>query len=486
MSRVTELLTERMDELPPGRARAMAHLLLGEAADVAADAVHAELALTEAPNDPEVRALALAKKSKLLSVSGAERIDEAEAWALAAQSAAQQVGAEVQDRARTALLWARIMRGHPVDLTPSEARVPHTWGHPDSPVDRPLAARLAFRGEIDEARRLLRQLRAAAEESGDVQSSRLVQQLLCEVELRAGPVRDAGRLLDEMDDELPWMPIVRARLRAVLAAATGDPLGAEQWAAAVLERDSGDVQGCDRLEATRAVGLAALLEPDTVRAVENLRVVWEHTLREHVDDPGAFPVAADLVEALVLSGDTSSAKDVTHQLQHAAANQRHPWGLASGKRCGAAVRLADSYVDEAAKALDEAAADYGTLGLYFDRARTLLFLGGVQRRYLKRAAARKSLEEAAAQFELCGCSGWAARGRSELARVSGRRPAAEEKLTPSERQVVDLAVRGLSNKEIAGQLVVSVYTVEAHLSHAYAKLGVRSRTQLARMLSIGA
>jgi DNA-binding NarL/FixJ family response regulator len=66
--------------------------------------------------------------------------------------------------------------------------------------------------------------------------------------------------------------------------------------------------------------------------------------------------------------------------------------------------------------------------------------------------------------------------------VSGRRSTAETELTPSERQVVELAVLGLSNKEIASQLVVSVYTIEAHLSHAYAKLGVRSRAQFARAL----
>jgi len=41
---------------------------------------------------------------------------------------------------------------------------------------------------------------------------------------------------------------------------------------------------------------------------------------------------------------------------------------------------------------------------------------------------------------------------------------------------------GLSNKEVAAQLFVSVYIVEAHLSRVYAKLGIRSRTQLARAL----
>jgi DNA-binding CsgD family transcriptional regulator len=48
---------------------------------------------------------------------------------------------------------------------------------------------------------------------------------------------------------------------------------------------------------------------------------------------------------------------------------------------------------------------------------------------------------------------------------------------------VELAIEGLSNKEIARTLVVAVPTVEAHLSHAYAKLGVRSRGQLAARLS---
>jgi len=210
--------------------------------------------------------------------------------------------------------------------------------------------------------------------------------------------------------------------------------------------------------------------------------VWEHTLREHVDDPGAFPVAADLVEALVQSGDIDSANDVTHRLRRAAVRQQHPWGLASARRCAAVVRLAGGYADDAAAALEQAASEYGELGLNFDRARTLLLLGTIQRRNKKRAGARQSLEEAAAQFEEGGCTGWAGRARSELSRVSGRRSAADGQLTPSERQVVELAARGLSNKEIASHLFVTVYTVEAHLTHAYAKLGLRSRAQLVRSL----
>jgi DNA-binding CsgD family transcriptional regulator len=52
-------------------------------------------------------------------------------------------------------------------------------------------------------------------------------------------------------------------------------------------------------------------------------------------------------------------------------------------------------------------------------------------------------------------------------------------LTPSERRTVGLAQRGLTNAEIANQLELSARTVENHLARAYAKLGVRSRTELA-------
>ena len=55
-------------------------------------------------------------------------------------------------------------------------------------------------------------------------------------------------------------------------------------------------------------------------------------------------------------------------------------------------------------------------------------------------------------------------------------------LTPGERRVAELAAAGLSNKQVAARLYLSVATVEAHLSRAYAKLGVTSRAQLAQRL----
>jgi DNA-binding NarL/FixJ family response regulator len=133
----------------------------------------------------------------------------------------------------------------------------------------------------------------------------------------------------------------------------------------------------------------------------------------------------------------------------------------------------------AASELGAAAADYHGLGLEFDSARALLLLGRVQRRHKKRASARQSLEQARSAFEQIDCPGWAELAGAELGRVSGRRAAPAGALTVSERRVAELVASGLSNKEVAAQMFVTVHTVEAHLSSAYAKLGIRSRTQLA-------
>ena len=106
--------------------------------------------------------------------------------------------------------------------------------------------------------------------------------------------------------------------------------------------------------------------------------------------------------------------------------------------------------------------------------------GGVKRRRRDRRGARESLERALALFEDLGARLWAAQSRAELDRLRSRRAAGE--LTAAEQRVAELAAEGQSNKEIAAALFVSVHTVELHLSHAYAKLGVRSRAQLAHRL----
>ncbi|TVZ05370.1 LuxR family transcriptional regulator [Trebonia kvetii] len=104
------------------------------------------------------------------------------------------------------------------------------------------------------------------------------------------------------------------------------------------------------------------------------------------------------------------------------------------------------------------------------------------RRARKRAIAYGFLQAAAAAFDELGSVGWAEQVRAELARL-GARPAPDSELTAAELRVAALAAEGMSNKQIAQQLFTAVHTVEVHLVHAYAKLGVRSRAQLASQLS---
>src|SRR5205823_725293 len=135
--------------------------------------------------------------------------------------------------------------------------------------------------------------------------------------------------------------------------------------------------------------------------------VWEHTLREGVADPGAFPVAPDLAEALVWLGRTTEADAVAGRLRELAGRRDHPWALATAERCAAVVRLACGYDERAAAQLAGAAASYGEAGLRFDRARSLLWLGREARRARKRTGARRALEAAGAAFDAIGSAGWA-------------------------------------------------------------------------------
>jgi DNA-binding CsgD family transcriptional regulator len=82
-----------------------------------------------------------------------------------------------------------------------------------------------------------------------------------------------------------------------------------------------------------------------------------------------------------------------------------------------------------------------------------------------------------------GSDGWAEHARAELAHLGYGRGLHTGELTAAELRVAALAAEGLSNKQIASHLFIAVHTVEVHLAHVYAKLGVRSRTQLANQLA---
>jgi DNA-binding CsgD family transcriptional regulator len=120
-------------------------------------------------------------------------------------------------------------------------------------------------------------------------------------------------------------------------------------------------------------------------------------------------------------------------------------------------------------------------------ARSLAALGAALRRDRRPSEAREPLRRALELATACDSPGLAEQARGELY-AAGARPRTDAlsgpaSLTASERRVVDLAVSGETNRDIAQSLFVTPKTIEVHLSNAYRKLGIRSRRELAGVLA---
>ena len=488
--RVTALLEPEVVTLPRGTGRARAWLLLADGTGISTQAeylLYLDRALLESEGDVALRAHVLARKADSAAAVQVARMREAEAWALEALSDARRAGPDVEQLAFYALAWARSFRGRPIDDLLERPPESGEALYLRASLERVACDRFAWRGQVRKARAIARRLMSLADERGESRSYLALLSQLCEIELRAGELDAATQLLGEWEQSSSdrFIAPVYERCRSFVAVYRGRPDEAKQWAADVIARSETLGKGWDLLEGLRARGIAELFEGELEQAASSLRRVWEYTMREGIEDPGAFPVAPELVEALLEMRELEEARAVTERLTRLSSEQEHPWGLVTARRCLALLQLASEPDEpaEAASALTDAAGEYANMGLRFERARTLFALGRSLRHGRKWAGARTALEQAATAFDELGSPGWAEEARGELARVPGRRPRPPGELTPTERSVVELAAEGRSNKEIASALFVTVNTVETHLSHAYAKLGIRSRGQLARRLA---
>jgi DNA-binding CsgD family transcriptional regulator len=217
---------------------------------------------------------------------------------------------------------------------------------------------------------------------------------------------------------------------------------------------------------------------DTSTGIEWLEKADQQAATLRWGEPSIRWWTADYAEALLELARIDDAVRVIDVWESDAARLGRDWVLAHVTRCRGLVAAAEGDVDRAASLLEGAAAEHDEVGDRFGEARALLALGIVRRRARQKRAAREAMELALVRFDAIGASGWAAATRAELGRVGGR--TREEGLTSAERRVAVLVAEGRTNREVAAALFLGERTVASHLTHIYAKLGVRSRTELAR------
>jgi DNA-binding CsgD family transcriptional regulator len=138
--------------------------------------------------------------------------------------------------------------------------------------------------------------------------------------------------------------------------------------------------------------------------------------------------------------------------------------------------------DEQIALLTHATAELEASPSRLEHARALTDLGAALRRASQRREARPLLAQALDLAASCGAHALAARARAELI-TAGARPRRErlsgtEALTASERRVAEMAATGMTNREIAQALFVTIKAVTGHLTRVYEKLDINGRTQL--------
>jgi len=272
-------------------------------------------------------------------------------------------------------------------------------------------------------------------------------------------------------------------LLARLDGLCGDRAGCEDRVTA-YERHCGKVRGLEIL-AQAALGSAALTGGEPRAAVGHLERALSLAHETGLGNPNLMPFLTELAEAHLRTGERDSAARLADWTEGLARSTGLAWPAAAHAHCR--IMLAES-ADEVQRWLSTAQRAHERTEMTFDLARTQLVGGELLRRFRRPTEARGLLLAAQLAFAGLGATPWRSRAAVELAaaghRVVGTRaPVARiHGLTAQELQVALAIGDGLSNGEAAAALFVSRKTVEAHLTRVYRKLGVRSRSELARYL----
>jgi DNA-binding CsgD family transcriptional regulator len=193
----------------------------------------------------------------------------------------------------------------------------------------------------------------------------------------------------------------------------------------------------------------------------------------------ALPWQPDYIEALVRNGRNSDAERVLDRWLVGMPAAPDEWHQAVISRCQVLVH-GESYLDALEQGLNSSVLAPTPL----EQARTQLVAGVALRRRRRPGASRSLLEAATATFTRLEAKGWLSMAARELSdrRNYGKLETDDFGLTPQEWRVVQEIISGATTREAAARLFCSAKTVEYHLGHVYAKLGIHSRAALAKKL----
>jgi DNA-binding CsgD family transcriptional regulator len=489
-TRARLLLEDVITVMEPGALRAEASNLLGfvhlfedsflEAAGVL------EAALDETGDDTRLRTELLVTLSYARYNAGqfgraAHRIDEAIARA-------ERLGQPILlGQALGLRVILGFLRGDGLD----QMRLVRAQALEDVDADMPMAFRprmqnamlLAWTGHLDHAHDEMANIRRRCIERGEENELIFVAVHAVLLEIWRGNFTDAALIAEDTTERARYLggdvPLfVATTIRAAVAAYAGR--------VDVARRDI-------------ATALAA-----SERCGANLLVVWTLTtlgflelslgnyeatlaatapLLARLDGaPKATEIVAaafvpDAVEAMVNLGRLDDAERLADVLEGNGRRLDRAWMLAVGARSRAMVLAARGDIDGSLLAAQHAVTQCDRLAMPFERGRTQLLLGQVERRHRRKDAAAAAFTNALETFDELGVPMWADRARAELDR-NHTGPRRKSVLTPSEQRVAELAAAGKTNRDVAAALFISPKTVEANIARIYRKLDIKSRAEL--------
>ena len=491
--RAGQFIGEARRGSPDGTLRAMADLIEGHiearrGSTAAALRRYQRVADQAGPTAPDLAALALTYASSACTVVG----DVTEA-VRAARRASEIGRAQVSDETRVAIAEslgsALALSG---ELSAARVLLDEAAGWYERQSQRVgaefVAEPLIWLGEFARARRLLDDLEADARGLGA--PGLLIQTLGLRADLQyrtgewssglgdakeaAGLARDTGQtvLLAYPLAILSLFEGVTGHADAARDAAARARESARRHGLRVVDESVAFALGAVELLAGNADAALVELEPTATAVASSGRI-----------QPAMSLWTPELIEALIAAGRRADAEAALDGLDAQAERTSGSWARGVVARYRGLLTEHDGFDDTFAEAISA----HEVSQMPFELARTRLCYGQRLRRAGRRVDARTQIRGALATFETLRATDWVARAGRELAGTGARlrrAPDADrDELTPQELQIARLIASGATNREIAADLFLSPKTIETHLTRIYRKLGLRSRSQLARWLA---